>query len=345
MSIFFSKGHPASLVTFTMRSIASCDFDTCPVAASPYGYPPSPAAEAIFLTIHIGALLACQLYTFYIADRNRWLEFSVPISIACLLESIGYAIRIGSSVDPWNVVLYATSTAFIIVAPAFIATGIYFITPEVIKILGKEHSPINIAHYPLLIWVDIVGFALQLIGIIVSFSDISTSTGLGHNAHYGTPIIATGIILQAVSLITFLSLFTIVLFQASLTNSHYGYTTFHPSHGFVPIAQRFKFFVAMLLVSTMCLFGRGVYQVIILSEGLESWTAKNQALFAGLDSFLVAEAVVGLVIAHPVLFLRDGLDKRLLRRNSNNPLIEERGMSRLVVGSTPCSSTTNFVQG
>lgn len=107
-----------------MRSIAECTFETCPVAASPYGYPPSTAADALFFVIHIGALFACLLYTFYLADPNRrWLEFSIPVSIACLFEAIGYAVRLGSATDPWNVALYATSTSFILVAPAFVSAG------------------------------------------------------------------------------------------------------------------------------------------------------------------------------------------------------------------------------
>lgn len=106
-----------------MISIASCTFDTCPVAASPYGYPPSAAAGVIFFVIHLGSFVACLVYSFYLAERNRWLEFSIPISIGCLLESIGYAMRIGSSADPWNVSLYAASTTFMIIPPAFISAA------------------------------------------------------------------------------------------------------------------------------------------------------------------------------------------------------------------------------
>ncbi|KAI1097815.1 RTA1 like protein-domain-containing protein [Jackrogersella minutella] len=333
-----------------MRSIASCNFDTCPVAASPYGYPPSSAAEAIFFVIHVVSLVACSLYSFYLADSKRWLEFSIPISVACLFESIGYGVRIGSSIDPWNVAFYATSTTFIIVAPTFISAAIYLTLPEAIKILGVEHSLINIAYYPFLIWIDVVGFVLQLTGIIISFSDLSVDTGIGPNAKIGSPIIATGTALQGVSLILFLVLFSIVLLRASVANRQFGYTTFHPVHGFVPIAHRFKFFVAMLLVSAMCLFARALYQTVIMVDGLDSWTAKNQALFAGLDSLLIAEAVVGLVIAHPVRFLRDGLKKRLASRNARPMIAEPRVVSQYYMGghltppdSTPWSSTSNFV--
>ncbi|KAI1461980.1 RTA1 like protein-domain-containing protein [Annulohypoxylon moriforme] len=342
-----------------MKSIASCNFETCPVAASPYGYPPSAAAEVIFLLIHIGSILACMLYTFFVADRNKWLEFSIPVSIASLFEAIGYAIRLGSSIDPWDVGLYAGSTAFILIAPAFVSAAIYLTIPEAIKIIGVEHSLINVAHYPRLIWIDVTGFVLQLIGIIVSFSDLSVDTGLGRNAKIGSPIMAAGTALQAISLIIFIFLFAIVLLRAAIANSQFGYTTFHPIHGFVPMAYRFKFFVAMLLVSAICLFGRSLYQVIVLGDGLDSWNAKNQALFAGLDSLLVAEAVAGLVVAHPVRFLQDGLEKRV-GRNANS-MIEEPRVSRFYImgnpperptrpnrsyqpGHSPWSSTSNLYE-
>ncbi|KAI1802382.1 RTA1 like protein-domain-containing protein [Daldinia bambusicola] len=301
-----------------MKSIASCTFETCPVAASPYGYPPSAAAGAIFFIIHLGSFVACLVYSFYLAERNRWLEFSIPISIGCLLESIGYAIRIGSASDPWDVSLYAASTAFIIIPPAFISAAIYFTIPEAIKILGVEHSPIRVLRYAVLTWIDAVGFVFQFIGIVISFSDLSSDTGLGHNARIGSPIIATGMAIQAVSLLIHIGLFGVVLFRAAVANSQFGYTTFHPVHGYVPMAHRFKFFLAMLLLSAMCLFARALYQTVVLANGLESWTAKNQALFAGLDGFLVAEAVVGLCVAHPVTFLRDGIEKRLGSRAIND---------------------------
>ncbi|KAI0894918.1 RTA1 like protein-domain-containing protein [Annulohypoxylon nitens] len=317
-----------------MRSIASCNFDTCPVAASPYGYPPSAAAEVIFLLIHIGSILACMLYTVYVADRNKWLEFSIPVSLASLFEAIGYAVRLGSSVNPWNVGLYAGSTAFLIVAPAFVSAAIYFTIPEAIKIIGVEHSLINIVHYPRLIWIDIFGFVLQLIGIIVAFSDISVDTGLGHNSKLGSPIIAAGTAVQALSLIIFLTLFAIVLLRAAMANSRFGYTTFHPIHGFVPMAYRFKFFVAMLLVSAICLFGRNLYQTIVLGDGLDSWNAKNQALFAGLDSLLVAEAVAGLVVAHPVRFLQDGLEKRTGSRDATSMVEDPRVSQYYILGES-----------
>ncbi|KAL7628866.1 hypothetical protein AAE478_000381 [Parahypoxylon ruwenzoriense] len=330
-----------------MKSIAPCNFDTCPVAASPYGYPPSSAAGALFLIIYIGALIACLIYTF---NTKKWLEFSIPVSIACLFEIIGYGVRLGSTPDPWNVTLYATSTAFIIVAPAFVSASIYFTIPETVTILGVEHSLVNVKRYPLLIWIDVLGFVLEVVGIVISFSDLSADTGLGPNARIGSPIIASGIALQALSLICFINLFVFVLFQAAVAYSKFGYTTFHPVHGYVPMAHRFKFFVAMLLLSAMCLFGRALYQVIVLGSGLDSWTAKNQALFAGLDSFLVAEAAVGLIVAHPVIFLRDGVEKRL--GGSRNPsFVEERASqysiddyrppTRQDVG--PGQSPTNFI--
>ncbi|OTB14274.1 hypothetical protein K445DRAFT_319086 [Daldinia sp. EC12] len=95
------------------------------------------------------------------------------------------------------------------------------------------------------------------------------------------------------------------------------------------MAHRFKFFLAMLLLSAMCLFARALYQTIVLASGLDSWTAKNQALFAGLDGLLVAEAVVGLCVAHPVTFLRDGIEKRIGSR-ATSAMTEEQRISQFM---------------
>ncbi|KAH9996953.1 RTA1 like protein-domain-containing protein [Xylariaceae sp. FL0662B] len=327
-----------------MKSIASCSWDTCPVAASPYGYPPSAAASGIFVVIYAGSLIACFLYTIY---TRRWLEFSIPVSTACLFEIIGHGVRLGSAVDPWDVRLYAASTTFLLIAPVFVSVGIYFTISKTVTILGEEHSLINVAHYPRLIWIDVLGFIFQIIGIAISFSDLSPDERLGPKAKIGSPIIAVGVVLQALSLIYFLVLFGYVLFQAAVHYRQFGYTTFHPRHGFVPMASRFKVYIVILLVSVVCLLGRDLYQAIVLSLGLDSWAEKNQALFAGLDGLLVAESVVGLVVAHPVGFLEDGVRKKL--RRTNNPLIEQggrqhsRGDSAVGQGTVPWNSTTNFI--
>jgi hypothetical protein len=101
-------------------SPSPCTASTCSLASSPYGYQPSLAANAIFLSVFGAGLIACLVITYI---TRRWLAFSTPVAAASLLEVVGYAARLWSSRDPWDPRPYAVSTAFLTVAPAFVAAG------------------------------------------------------------------------------------------------------------------------------------------------------------------------------------------------------------------------------
>jgi hypothetical protein len=61
-------------------------------------------------------LLIITLYT------KQWLTFSIPLCIACLFEVVGYAVRIGSCNNPWDMRLYAVAEFFLTIAPTFVST-------------------------------------------------------------------------------------------------------------------------------------------------------------------------------------------------------------------------------
>lgn len=154
------------------------------------------------------------------------------------------------------------------------------------------------------------GLVLQLTGIIVAFSDLSDATGFGPNARRGTPIMAAGTGLHALSLTYFLILFGVVIFRATMAHRHYGYTTFHPHYGFVAMTRKFKIILVVIVASCIVLFVRAIFQIILLAAGFESDIAKNEGLYLGFNGFLVAEPIVGLIIAHPSSFLQDGIKQK-----------------------------------
>ncbi|CAJ2501543.1 Uu.00g043960.m01.CDS01 [Anthostomella pinea] len=291
-------------------TLSSCSFDSRSTTDSPYGYRPSASGNAIFAIIYVLALVGCLAYSI---PGRKWPAFGIPICVACVFEAVGFGIRLGSSFDPWDVRLFAVSTAFTAVAPAFVAAGLYSTLNKTVSILGVEHSLINPARYPWLIGIDATGVVIQLVGIIVTFADVSTATGLGPNTKKGTPIIAAGTGLQALSLICFHVLFAVVAFQAAVAHRQFGYTTFHSQHGFVTLTRKFKVFLAMLIVSSICLLARAVFQTTLLGAGFGSNIARIEALFLAFNGFLVAEPIIGLVIAHPASYLQDGVKQK--RRN------------------------------
>ncbi|KAI1344997.1 RTA1 like protein-domain-containing protein [Xylariaceae sp. FL0016] len=285
----------------------SCTYSVCSSIKTPYGYRPSLVGNAVFTVLFLSTLIGCLVYAI---PGRKWLAFTIPVSIACTFEMIGYGMRFGSSFNPWNVGMFASSTTFLIIAPGFISVGIYFLIEKTVNILGAEHSLINPTNYRRLGCIDVAGSLIQAVGIAVSFSDLSAATGFGPYARIGAPIIAVGTGLQALSLTFFFILFGVVVFRASMAHRHYGYTTFHAYHGFVAMTRKFKIILVIISVSTVVLFARAIFQIIFLAAGFESDIAKNEGLYLGFNGFLVAEPIVGLIIAHPASFLQDGIKQK-----------------------------------
>ncbi|KAI1499133.1 RTA1 like protein-domain-containing protein [Biscogniauxia marginata] len=306
-------------------ALSSCDFDTCSISRSLYGYQPSATANGIFAAIFTAALISCLVYA---VSRRRWLEFNALVSLACIFEIIGFGARLWSSFKPWDVRLFAVSTSLLTVAPAFNTAGIYTTVYETITILGVEHSPIEPTAYSQLIWIDGIGFVLQLIGIVAAFLNLSTDTGIEIISNKGSWIMAAGTGLQAISLACFIMTFTVVIVKAALMYRHFGYTTFHFEHGFVPLSRKFKFFFVIMVTAVICLFARAAFQTLLLGSGFASEIAKNEALFIGFNGFLVAQSLVGLAITHPASFLRDGLKERRHYRSASSSTLLDRPRRR-----------------
>ncbi|KAI0594289.1 RTA1 like protein-domain-containing protein [Biscogniauxia sp. FL1348] len=302
-------------------ALSSCDFHKCPISSSPYGYQPSATANGIFVAIFTTALVTCLIYAI---SKRTWLDFSMCMLIACVFEIVGFVARLWSSFSPWDTRLFAVSISFLTVAPAFSTAGIYTTICETISILGAEHSPIQPTRYLQLIWIEGAGFVVQLIGIAAAFLDLPTTTGLDTTSEKGTWIMAAGVGLQAVSIACFIAMFTVVIVKAALMHRHFGYTTFHYEHGFVPLTQKFKVFLVTMAMAAICLFTRAVFLTILLGSGFGSGIAKNEAMFIGFNGFLVAQSVVGLTTAHPASFLQDGLKERRLYRNDSGSILLQR---------------------
>ncbi len=194
-------------------------------------------------------------------------------------------------------------------------------------VLGTEHSLVNPAHYPKLLIADVIGFTLQVAGLVVAFAGTSTqAAGLGPNAATGSLLVAIGLAVQLLSLSAFVVLFAVVLARASLAARDFGSTTFRVGRGdggggggggdndgrrgvrgrgrgYVPLGPRFKAFIAMIVISLVCLLARYLYAGMAMLDGLGGDVAGDEALFAGFDGLMVAQAVVGVVAVHPACFL------------------------------------------
>ncbi|RYP24038.1 hypothetical protein DL765_000766 [Monosporascus sp. GIB2] len=291
-----------------MAKLSACDFNSCLVSSSPYGYRPSVLASGIFTSLFSLSLVGCLAIAATVS-RGRWLHFTVPLCIACVFEIIGYSARIASWSDPWDVRLFIVSTAFLTVAPAFVAAEIHITIAKTVPVLGTEHSLVDPSLHEKLLVVDGLGLALQEAGLVASFSspDLDLSAGAGT---VGGALVAMGLAAQLLSLSASGALFGAVLFRASAAARRRR--DGHAAPGYVaPLGTRVKALVAVLAISLVSLSVRGLYAITAAASVFGvGGLARNEALFVGFDGLMVSQAVVALVAVHPAYFLDGALKAR-----------------------------------
>lgn len=86
------------------------------VNQSPYSNNGNAIASVFFLSI-IAASLTCCLAIAW--KTQRFIPFSLVLSITCILEIIAYALRL----QEWYIVSYTTNFGLSVIAPVFLTIG------------------------------------------------------------------------------------------------------------------------------------------------------------------------------------------------------------------------------
>ncbi|KAK8139701.1 hypothetical protein PG984_000824 [Apiospora sp. TS-2023a] len=280
------------------------------------------AVSALLLIVFLSSLLGCLCFSLLLRRR---INFTIPLALTCVFEIIGYAIRLSSVAGSWSAPSFVVVTIFLTIAPSFISMAMYTTIERTLEILGKEHSLIHPGWYVYLIWFDLAGLALQLVGLGLALSGISSIASLGPNADRGGGVVGIGIGLHGGTLVVFMVLFAVVLCQAFSTYRRYGSRTTDMKLGSVDsgrvLTRRFKGYLIVITLAVVCLLVRDLYWSIGL---MQSFTKANvgEPMFALLDGFVVAEAVLGLVVFHPAWTLV----------NSYKPEPEQQGKELIGLG-------------
>ncbi|KAK2022388.1 hypothetical protein LX32DRAFT_657734 [Colletotrichum zoysiae] len=295
-------------------SSSLCTLSTCDVSESPYGFRPALTASAIFATVSAvclvinGAVAARSARRHYAAT-----PFSVIVTLACVLEMLGWVDRMAGWSDPWAVYPFMQSKALLTVAPVLLTSSIYVCLAPMVRILGAEHSLVKPELYAVvLLPLDGLALLLQVAGLAVGFRNVPYALAPGHpfapNAA-GAGIVLAGLVLQLATLAAAGLLLASVLLRAARARRRYGYTTFHRDVGYVPLTGRFRVFAAAVPSAMAVLSGRLCFRVAEYAGGWGGPLATGggeEGLFIGLEGFLVGYALLAIVGCHPALFLKDG---------------------------------------
>ncbi|KAK1729359.1 hypothetical protein CaCOL14_002635 [Colletotrichum acutatum] len=313
-------------------SSSPCTLATCDVSDSPYGYRPALTGSAVFASVSALCLVINGAVAARSTQRHATTPFSVIVTLACVVELLGWVDRMAGWSDPWAVYPLLQSKALLTIAPIFVTSSIYVCLAPMIRILGTEHSFIKPELYTtILLPLDGLALLLQIVGLGVSFQNVPYT--LSPQASYapsdvGAKIVLAGLAVQLATLVAAGLYLASILLRAARSYRQYGYTTFHRDVGYVPLTGRFRIFAGAVPSAMVVLFGRMCFRVAEYAEGFQGPLARagGEGLFLGLEGFLVGYALLAIVGCHPALFLKDG---KMVSRIESEPFVGIDG-----VGST-----------
>lgn len=168
--------------SFMMINPLECTAVTpaCPIEASIYGYRPSIPATVFFLTF----FAICFILNLLFGIRLHTWTYLIAMTLASLLETIGYIGRLFLYRNPFNFLAFEVALCCITIAPAFNSAAIYLTLKHITICFGAEYALIRPAMYTyLFIGADILALALQAIGggMAASARRHPTMAKLGNN--------------------------------------------------------------------------------------------------------------------------------------------------------------------
>ncbi|MCJ1475006.1 hypothetical protein MMC13_003666 [Lambiella insularis] len=254
----------------------------CPVSASIYGYYPNLGAN-IFFAILFGTCFVLQTFQGF---RYKSYAYAIPIGLGCLAECIGYIGRIIMHSNPFSNTGFEMQICCLIMAPAFIAWGIYLVLRGMVYSLGPQFSPIPPNwYYIIFIVVDVISLVLQAAGGATA----ATSKGNKTQANAGGHAMLAGIAWQVFTLIVFVALSGLFLRRVMANRS-----SLDVSAQEILKSGRFHVFLSAVAVAFLGVFTRCVYRIPELANGWASTIMQNEVDFIVLDGTMIAIAAIAL---------------------------------------------------
>lgn len=168
----------------------------CPVEATTYGYYPNFSVNTFFVAL-FGLLLILQII--FGISRRTW-TYLVVVSIGCLGECIGYVGRLLMHHNPWSSTGFKIQICCLVLAPSFLAAGVYVTLKHLVIYCGPEYSRIKPRLYPwLFIGFDFFSIIVQAIGGGVAAAADTQSTNR-KLLDAGDDLIVTGIAIQVATM-------------------------------------------------------------------------------------------------------------------------------------------------
>ncbi|KAK3070461.1 hypothetical protein LTR53_010417 [Teratosphaeriaceae sp. CCFEE 6253] len=264
----------------------------CPVSATTYGYRPDLAANIILLTV----FALCTIGQLFLGFRHRLRAFTFAATIGCAGEAIGYGGRVMMHANPWDANGFKVQICCLVLAPSFLAAGIYLTLKHLVIYFGAEKSRIRPGLYTaIFISCDVVSILIQAGGGGIAASEDSNLVKIGDN------LIVAGISFQVAT-----------MFVCMCLGADFGWSLYkHHSIRAVTAAEvqegrelpgSFRYYAICSSIAFVAIFIRCVYRVPEMAGGWGAPLMQKQAEFMILDGAMIAIAAILMTVAHPGIF-------------------------------------------
>lgn len=244
----------------------------CPVELTTYGYYPDLTVNSFFIAL-FGLCLLGQLV---LGTTRRTWTFLVVLSLGCFGEAVGYVGRVLMHSNPWSSAGFKTQICCLVLAPSFLAAGIYVTLKHMVIYCGPENSRLKPRLYPwIFIGCDFGSIVLQAIGggIAASAGDHGERPQL---INVGNGLIVAGIAFQVATMgvCGLLMLDFFIRFRRAKKNNAQSIadSEYEKSQASPKTSRNFRIFCFAIALAFLTIFIRCIYRCVFLDRG---WNAST----------------------------------------------------------------------
>ncbi|OJZ81287.1 hypothetical protein ASPFODRAFT_388754 [Aspergillus luchuensis CBS 106.47] len=278
----------------------------CPVTATTYGYYPNLGGN-IFFAVYFGLLGTLQLG---LGVYYRSWTMMIAMVVGGYMELAGYIGRILMNHNPWDQSGFKLQIVCLVLAPTFIAAGIYLTLKHVILSLGPEHSRLK---PQLFTWIfiscDVGSLILQAAGGGVAAAAGSDQQSL---LKVGDDIMVAGIAFQ-VGTMSICGVLALDFFiRVVRKGPGLGGEKFIDENGNLTGPKNLRVVVWAGIVAYFAVLIRCIYRIPEMAGGWGNPLMQKENEFLVLDGMMMAIAVSCLTFLYPGFFLesiRKGMKK------------------------------------
>ncbi|KAH6912625.1 RTA1 like protein-domain-containing protein [Coprinopsis sp. MPI-PUGE-AT-0042] len=248
-----------------------------------YYYEVSVPAAAIFIVLFF---LTTVYHCYQLRKTKRW--NMVPFIIGGIMCVGGYAARIGSHFDTWDIGAYVAQTLLLLVAPVLFAATIYMTLAGIIISSTAE----SIAKIPV-IWVTRIFVTADVIALVTQGGG-GGILATGNTA--GEKLVLGGLLFQIVAFSFFL--LVAIAFDMEQRKRFRSRAGIPARKGWKNVEGWRKMLYALYAASILLLV-RNTFRVIEYAQGHDGYLLRNEIWLYIFDSVLMFVLMVLLNVVHP----------------------------------------------